>query len=105
MAFKIRTEYWNLSEIGDGLGIAVLKEAMADAVEYDASTEEAAPLPISANRAAYAMSVTGLDGAATVEVGAAPTEDAARGRLVTEGTIHWFIIEPDSLIYVEEYAL
>lgn len=104
MAFKIRCEFWKLSNSADGVATVVLDRAFAPAVEHDAATVSAAALPIPSSREAYAMSVLGISGAATVEVGSEPTGDAAYGRYIAANTLHWFIVQPDSLIFVTEYV-
>jgi hypothetical protein len=100
MAFKIRCEYFILSS--DGVGTVILDDAHADATEHTA-TASATSLP--ATNGSYAMCVTSLTGAATVEVATTPTGDADRGKLVTEGNHQWFVIKKDDKMTVLEYAM
>lgn len=100
MAFKVRCEFWELSN--DGIGTTILDEAIADAVEYT-TTQDDVELP--ATNGAYAMSVYGLTGAATVEVSTAAEGTPERGRLVTVGTTHWFVVRSGDKLTVQEYTL
>lgn len=100
MAFKLRCEYFRLSN--EGVGTVILDEAIADAAEHT-STQNAMSLP--ATNGSYAMCCTALSGAATVEVSQSPVGTAARGKVVTEGNHHWFLIKSGDKATIQEYAM
>lgn len=102
MAFKIRCEFWKLSR-GDTIPSAILDETVADAIEIDSET--IVPVELPELREAYAMSVYCLSGAATVESMPEPTMDPLRGRLVVEGSTHWFLIKQGEKLFVAEYVV
>lgn len=103
---KLRTEFWAVNDASNAVGALVLRNTLADAVEHIASTVEPVALPVPANRAAYVMAVTAVEGDATVAVGATGDDlSPARGRLVTEGNTAWFAVEPDSVINVVDYGV
>lgn len=104
MAFKIRCEFWEMSSRGDGVESVLYDEAIGDAQEYDAATDDPVVLPVTSNRAAYAMFVYGIEGTALVEVAPTPTEDAERAHIVRLGDKEGFIINPGDKIFVAEYA-
>lgn len=100
MAFKARCEYYNLSM--EGVGTVILDEAIDDADEYT-TTQSAIALPDTSG--AYAMCVTSLTGACTVEVSANPVGTASRGKVITEGKDHWFLVKKNDKLTIQEYAM
>lgn len=104
MAFKARFEYWALSDTVDGVATVVLEHAVADAIEPAAGAGPLA-LPEQTNKAAYALSVTGLSGTCVVQIGPLPNDDPqVRGRRVATDTTHWFVVQPGDLYTIAEYV-
>jgi hypothetical protein len=101
MAFNARCEYYRLSS--DGVGTVILDQAAADAEEHSAGDVTAADLP--ATTGSYAMCVTVLSGAVTVEVGVTPVGTPERGKLILEGNHDWFLIKKDYKVTVLEYTV
>lgn len=102
MAFIARVESWQLSDGGDGLASTVLDETLADAVTV--SADMITPLELFESVHTYALHVYGISGTCVAELAEVPTEDPNRGRLIPEGTGHWFIVRPGDKLFITEYA-
>lgn len=102
---RVRCEFWQLSNVGDGVNTVLLKHVVADAEEFVA-TESSFTLPLAPAREAYAMKVIAVEGdiVAEVRVGAAITNTADQSAWIAEGDYAWFSVEPGSLLFVDEYA-